>query len=250
MASKELKQKLAEVLEKSWNEKEFCEFFMDNYKSELIELVNTELRDNGYPTTANYINTDFTLFCDNNLDFEEWSEIALERYISEDTEEAVKQFLSGNDDYYMYADNRKNLNLYIKFTLSLEEYLQQHPTIETLTKVISQNWEKTQQEVSQIISEDLFDYDDIVERFNDALSEAGYVDLHNVDYTKIEFTLTMENKMAFEQWSEIALERYVYSSIDRFVGNEMLLMFITEYELLEPVINIDTDVEDYNEMNS
>ena len=48
--------KLEKLLEETWNPKEFSEFFMENFETDLAVIVKDALREQGYPETANYIN--------------------------------------------------------------------------------------------------------------------------------------------------------------------------------------------------
>lgn len=244
-----LTEKLAESLKKTWNQKEFCEYFMEKNKLELFDIVEEKLKEEGYPETANCINTNFTLYCENELEFEKWAEIAKEEWLTNFDLETVRLFLSTNSDYEMYAENWKdNIVFNVVFELSVEDYKLYHPTVEKLAEIIEDDWPYVTRDASNIIKQNIREYESIFDALRDKLMDEGFGRVEISSLKHINYSLGFLSKVSYEKWAEIALERYIIETVDRFRDEELLVMILKEYEMLRPKIEILTDVYDYRQI--
>lgn len=241
------REKVANLLEETWNPTEFCEFFMEHNESKLSEIVSEALREEGYPITANYINTDFNLLCKNTKSFSEWGEIAVEVYISDDEavkeDDAIRDFFNRGEDMFMYMGNLESIDFEVKFKLTPAEYMELNPTIEEISKELEKAWEGTL--ISQRMRES--NYDPYIEAIRTSVKESGFPNWQTIDLETLTYSTVIENKLDYQSWAEIALERYVYGSLTRFIQTEMFYMYLDHPQHLNIVIEIETTFEEWQE---
>lgn len=240
-------EKVAELLEKTWNPIEFCEFFMENNEGKLAEIISEKLKEDGYPITANYINIDFTLSCTNKKAFSEWGEMVLEVYINDDKNmsinDEVRDFFSRNEDMFMYMNNLENIKFDVKFKLTPEEFIELVPDLEKVENDLERKWS------SELLVERMLEsqYEPLIEMLRENARESGFNHSENIKINDISFSIRIKNKLDFRSWAEIALEKYVYGSLERFLQTEMFFMYLEHPEHLDIEIAIETDSEEWNE---
>lgn len=247
MSNEKTVEKVTKLLENTWNPIEFCEFFMENNEAKLSEIVSEKLREEGYPITANYINIDFTLSCTNKKSFSEWGEMALEVYINDDEKtnvnDEIRVFFIRNEDMFMYMNNLDNIQFNVKFKLTPEEYVELVPDLAKVEKGLEQKWS------SELLVERMLEsqYEPLLEGLREQAKESGFNNSEKIEISDLSFSVNVKNKLDFRSWAEIALEKYVYGSLERFLQTEMFFMYLGHPEHLDIEIAIETDSEEWNE---
>ncbi|EKR9302826.1 hypothetical protein P9705_001267 [Enterococcus faecalis] len=249
MAESINKQKLVDLLEKTFNPNEFCEFFKLNNENKLAEIVNEALREEGYPPNANYINIDFSLRCKNVRDFEDWATIAIEGYIDNTDKtsenEAIREFFSRGNDMYMYNNHLEGLQVNVKFAVSPEEYMKLVPNVRTISDELEKAWQPSL--IERKMSRD--GYEPVETRLRELLDEAGFENYNSVDLKTITYSITVKNILDFDSWAQIAIERYVYGSLDRFLQVEMFEMYLENPQYLEIDVELETTKDEWEQEN-
>lgn len=241
MANKEV-EKVSKVLEEAWEPKAFAEYFMDKKEEKLAEIVGDELRELGYPARANYINTQFEFFCINNKSFDDWAVIATEQYLNETDDKSIHQFIAQSREMDMYLDHLENFTYKVKFDLTPEQFEERFPSHETVTKVLEENWDEAEL-VRKMLEDDA--YEPLLEKIYEQLQENGFPEPQQIDLTQIRYTVSIANKLDYEAWAEIAIEQYIYYSIERFKSNEMFKMYLEHPESLDIKVRIETELDEW-----
>ncbi|WP_065772437.1 hypothetical protein [Enterococcus faecium] len=235
-------RKLEKLLEETWNPKEFSEFFMENFETDLAVIVKDALREQGYPETANYININFTLYTENKGTWDFWATLA-NKELSDKSDTGIRNFFESNRDDYMYANNQNKLNFRVEFDETPEEFIERQPPKENVAKVLENRWNSD--EIVSTISELGGQYEPLVEAVREELRLNKFPDVQNIDVSQIEINVKITNKLDYGSWADIALEKYIYSTLKEFIENRMDIMYLQHPQYLNFGVEIATPLEEW-----
>ncbi|HAQ1518043.1 TPA: hypothetical protein IXF72_000133 [Enterococcus faecium] len=235
-------RKLEKVLEEAWNPKEFSEFFMENFETDLAVIVKDALREQNYPETANYINIDFTLYTENKETWEFWANLA-NKELTDKTDTGIRNFFESSRDNYMYANNQNKLNFRVEFHETTEEFIERQPPKEKVTKELEENWSSA--ELLNTISEEGNQYEPLAEAIREELLLNKFPDVNNIDVSQIDVNIKIINKLDYGSWADIALEKYIYSTLKEFIDNRMNIMYLQHPQYLTFDVEIATPLEEW-----
>lgn len=236
--------KLELVLEQAWNPKEFSEFFMENFEPDLAIVVKEALRDQGYPETANYINIDFLLYTENKGTWEFWATEA-RKLIKDKTDAGIRNFFESSRDMYMYANNQNKLNFKVEFAEQPQEFIDRMPTREKVAGDLEAHW--SEENLVEMVSEMSSPYEPVLEAIIEELKTNGFPEPEKIDLKTIDFSLQIKNKLDYNSWADIAIERYIYDTLQDFIKNQMETMYLQNPQYLNILVEINTELEEWKE---
>ncbi|WP_113589804.1 hypothetical protein [Staphylococcus aureus] len=224
--------------------------FSDNigliYESEYAEdaevIINSALKDEGFPEEATMINTKAYLDIKPKINFEEWAE----GFLDEKQVETKEEYDSINNDDLMYYvfDNLDKADVEVRIEDSLEEWLDEHGTVEYLAQEMENSFESAYLE--EVIEFNNGYNDDINEKIRLAMREEGFSE--DVDTTDVEFMLyDVRLTTTFEDFAEeqiMCIENV--GGVARYLENdfydEILASGYYDFE-----VEITSDVEEFEE---
>lgn len=239
-----IENKLEQLLEQTWNSKEFSEFFMENYEPDLAIVVKEALREQGYPITANYINIDFFLYSENKGTWDFWASEA-EKEIVDKTNAEIRKFFEANRDMYMYANHKEKFVFKVEFRESPEEFINRQPPKEAVSNALQESWDD--RELLEYIKASGNPYEPLFEAIREQLKEERFPNPEKINLNEIRFSVQVRNKLDFDSWAEMAIEKYIYKTLDEFIKNRMFIMYLQNPRYLDFEVEIITLLEEWNE---
>lgn len=261
---------------------------MDARPEYMKELVNNFAKENKYPTTFTYeesLTELFDMYVVIQASIDKVVEVigeSIKPYNYTD-EEVVKLFPMKS--YEWVIEKIEALNPKIVTTMEIEEVRELYPDVEVLTEMVEKKLDVSSHELAQMLREHIDD-DLFNQKYEEALREAGFTDMSEVDnvewdisYVKVtkpsstiaeelldensglSYSTTMYEDMVFEKVfedeSNFVVQIEIYSDPDDLkeenkttkleeIGN-VIGSFLKSRELTEPLEKGETNAEEYIE---
>ncbi|MCH0447186.1 hypothetical protein KEK07_10370, partial [Enterococcus faecium] len=109
--------------------------------------------------------------------------------------------------------------------------------------VLEDRWNSD--EIVSTISEQDGQYEPLVEAVREELRLNKFPDVQNIDVSQIEINVNITNRLDYDSWADIALEKYIYSTLKEFIENRMNIMYLQHPQYLNFGVEIATPLEEW-----
>ena len=145
----------------------------------------------------------------------------------------------------MYANNQNKLNFKVEFAEQPQEFIDRMPTREKVAGDLEAHW--SEENLVEMVSEMSSPYEPVLEAIIEELKTNGFPEPEKIDLKTIDFSLQIKNKLDYNSWADIAIERYIYDTLQDFIKNQMETMYLQNPQYLNFLVEINTELEEWKE---
>ncbi|HGO1493021.1 TPA: hypothetical protein ACK0CK_002644 [Staphylococcus aureus] len=204
------------------------------------QIIDYALKDEGFPIDANMYNVKASIQISSKIQGEDWAEDYVESQDLE-TDEELQQ-INENDLIGYIFDNMDKVDVVVNIDDSLEEWLEEHGTVEYLEEKMEDAFDEL--EFIELIEQNAKNDSAIIEKTEEALREEGFPD--NVTASDVDiYASNVKLTVPFETIAEHHIDDIESSGgVSNYINNKFYDDILNE-GLYDFDLEIASDIEDY-----
>lgn len=242
--TKTIKDKLAQAFNSHFTDskQDLIARFKEDDEAVLDEIVSSSLRENGFPSDANYLNTKYDLEITSNIEPSEWADDFIEHEQLDNDDDVLSMVDNeSKQQHYILNDRLDAINFNVTPKVEVSEWLEENGSEEYISRAMSKHYEPIVF-ADEVLAVNKNSY--VMEQVKQALIDDGFpesVNPSDVNFSISDLQLTKSfDDLATEKIDEV----YQYNTVSDYIKTQ----FYTDLEESDAYtfnVEILDDPEDY-----
>lgn len=216
--------------------------FKEDDEAVLDEIVSSSLRENGFPSDANYLNTKYDLEITSNIEPSEWADDFIEHEQLDNDDEVLSMVDNeAKQQYYILNDRLDAISFNVTPQVEVSEWLEENGSEEYISRAMAKHYEPIVF-ADEVLTVNKNSY--VMEQVKQALIDDGFPE--SVNPSDVNFSLG--NLQLTKSFDDLATEKidevYQYNTVSDYIDTQ----FYTDLEETNAYtfdVDILDDPEDY-----